>query len=151
MKEIPIKNTNQFCLVDDDLYDELVEYGPWYLHHGYVVQHGRKQGDAIHRFIVPGAPNVDHKDFNRLNNQRSNLRAATTSQNRAHRRLFRNSRTGLIGVCLHARTGRYQSYVNKDGIRYNVGTYDCAILAAKARDKKAFELFGEFAVLNFPI
>ena len=32
----------------------------------------------------------------------------------------------------------------------DLGSYDTAVEAAKARDRKAYELLGEFAYLNFP-
>ncbi len=34
--------------------------------------------------------------------------------------------------------------------KYNLGRFDDAVEAAKTYDKKAVELFGEFAFLNFP-
>jgi hypothetical protein len=36
------------------------------------------------------------------------------------------------------------------GERFNLGAYDNEIEAARAYDRKAIELFGEFAYLNFP-
>jgi len=36
------------------------------------------------------------------------------------------------------------------GHRYYLGPLDTEIEAAQARDRKALELFGEFAWLNFP-
>jgi hypothetical protein len=36
------------------------------------------------------------------------------------------------------------------GKRYHIGTFDDEVAAAKARDRKAYELHGEYAYLNFP-
>jgi hypothetical protein len=36
------------------------------------------------------------------------------------------------------------------GKYYYLGTFGSPIEAAKARDRKAYELFGEYAYLNFP-
>ena len=40
--------------------------------------------------------------------------------------------------------------ITSRGKHFYLGRYDTKIEAAKARDRKAFELHGEFAYLNFP-
>ncbi len=49
-----------------------------------------------------------------------------------------------LGVGPRGAAARHQ------GRRFHVGTFDDEVEAAKARDRKAYELAGEFAYLNFP-
>jgi AP2-like factor (euAP2 lineage) len=46
--------------------------------------------------------------------------------------------------------GKWLARVTYRRRRHHVGTFDDEVDAAKARDRKAIELFGEFARLNFP-
>jgi hypothetical protein len=57
-------------------------------------------------------------------------------------------RRGLIGV--HPCGRNWQAKVERDGENFYLGPFDDKIEAARARDRKAAELFGQFAYLNFP-
>jgi hypothetical protein len=48
------------------------------------------------------------------------------------------------------RPGKWYVKVQCRGEATNLGPFDSDIAAARARDRKARELFGEFARLNFP-
>ena len=58
----------------------------------------------MHRMIMkpPRNREIDHIDGNRLNNQRNNLRLATSSQNKANRCPRKDNRSGYKGVSWHA-------------------------------------------------
>lgn len=43
------------------------------------------------------------------------------------------------GVSYNRNTGKYYSTVRSGGIKYNCGSYDTDVEAAKARDKKVIE------------
>lgn len=65
---------------------------------------------------------VDHIDGNRTNNQLSNLRFATLSQNSMNRRI-NNSTTGVKGV-QRLRNGRYSAVIGVNRKRIFLGYYN---------------------------
>lgn len=101
---------------------------------------------------------VDHKDRDRLNNRRSNLRICGASYNMANVAPMKNKKVKYKGVCFISDkrnlTKKYVAYISsksKDGCtkRKNLGYYQTAEEAAKVYDKAAKEIWGEFAYLNF--
>lgn len=112
----------------------------------------RKWGGSIymHRQITDAVKglDVDHIDGDTLNNQRSNLRTATRSQNLANNRRA----VGVSGFRGVTRTTRGESAPYKVMFRNKlIGTYFDIEEAARAYDAAAIKEFGEFAKLNFPI
>lgn len=91
---------------------------------------------------------VDHKDRNRFNNLRSNLRLATASQNGANADKRRKSNTGYRGVT-EVKGRKLLKRFNLSFDYKNHGYFETAIEAAKEYDKKSKEKYGEFAFLNF--
>jgi hypothetical protein len=89
---------------------------------------------------------IDHIDGNGLNNCRSNLRICTQRQNNYNKRGKRR----FTGVRRYREGSKYAARIIKDGKNYYIGSFDDPIEAAKARDRKALELHGEFAHLSFP-
>ncbi len=104
----------------------------------------------MHRQIigVTGRTEVDHINGDRLDNRRSNLRAATRQQNSwnsgAQRRRSRTSR--YKGVSFDKSRGLWTAHI----LNKNLGRFDTEEEAALTYDKAATELFGEFAYLNLP-
>lgn len=95
---------------------------------------------------------VDHRDGNGLNNRRSNLRWATAAQNQWNKRRQRTSRSPYKGVWSPNKDHpKWRAAVECNGVRHFLGSFDTAEGAARAYDRKATELFGEFALLNFPV
>lgn len=148
-------------LVDDEDYDRLSVYN-WSISGtnriGYA-RRARKTGllqyknQYMHREILGiEDPNIfiDHKDGNTLNNQKSNLRLCNQSQNLANQGKQRDNTSGYKGVSWHKNRKTWVGHVSHENKQVHVGVFDTAIEAAKAVDKKAIELFGEFAHLNFP-
>ena len=58
-----------------------------------------------------------------------------------------NNSSGYKGVCL-VKNGKYRSKIMKDRKPIHIGYYSTPEEAGEAYDKKAKELFGEFAKLN---
>ena len=92
---------------------------------------------------------VDHIDGNGLNNRRSSLRICTHRQNMWNSRP-RGKGSKYKGVCWDKSRKRWIVVVRRGDLHIHLGRFDDEVEAARAYDRKAFELFGEFAYLNFP-
>jgi len=119
---------------------------------GYRVVHIAKKFISAHRLrwymeygYVP--KELDHVDQDKDNNAISNLRIATSSQNNMNKSKSGTGFNKYIGVGRGAR--KWQATITVRGRRIYIGSFDTEEEAALARDKKAKELHGEFAVLNF--
>lgn len=107
----------------------------------------------LHRFIMqtPKGVLTDHIDGNPLNNQKGNLRFASPSGNaRNQRKSLRRTSSRYKGVSLNSQSGNWNAYINVNSVKRSLGTFSSEADAAKAYDKSAIELHGQFANLNFP-
>ncbi|MEN6426640.1 MAG: HNH endonuclease [Phycisphaerales bacterium] len=147
----------KFAIVDKADYEWLSRY-KWCVsatNRPQLYAYRKEKGKNVHmhRLIMqpPADMMVDHADRNGLNNTRANLRICTARQNVQNRVKFRGNSSQYKGVypCAHGDKWRAAIGVNRRNI--HIGIYDHEIEAAKAYDRKALELFGEFARLNFPV
>lgn len=82
------------------------------------------------------AEDVDHINRDREDNRFANLRRASRAQNLRNKGGYRSSTTGATGVSKRGK--RYRAYINRDGRRFTLGTFDtleaaeAAYSAAKA-------------------
>lgn len=139
---------NPLLLVDKE---DKEEYGVLTAHiqaQGYVVVRVKGKLELLHRLVM-GSPDsfVDHKNGCRLDCRKSNLRLATATQNTQNSSLYSNNTSGYKGV--HLFKNKYWAasivYLKK---KIHIGYFDSPEKAAEAYNKKALELFKEFAKLN---
>ncbi len=142
-----------FAIVDDDDFERVTKY-EWQTnyHHdekiyvtcGPYEDHPYRK---LHHFILNTSEQVDHINRNGLDNRKDNLRLATTEQNCANRRGWKNSESGYKGVTRVTSSGRWQARYRGE----QLGTFDTPEEAAKVYDVAAFNHMGEFAFQNFPL
>jgi len=150
MCRIPLTR-GKFALVDDGDFGWLDQWKWHYTHYGYAARrNSRKEIVLMHRLILcaPRGMEVDHKNCDRLDNRRENIRLCTRGQNNANRERGRG-RSVYKGVWQRSDSKRWASEIKYGGIKHCLGTYDMEEDAATAYDKAAKELFGEFARVNF--
>jgi hypothetical protein len=96
----------------------------------------------------PDGVEIDHKDGDRLNNQKSNLRFATSSQNKVNRGARKDNRSGFKGVAWHKQNKNWTARLMIDGKYQHLGSFSNKIDAAKKYNEFALKTYGEFAWLN---
>ena len=91
---------------------------------------------------------VDHENGNGLDNRRTNLRIATTSQNNRNTALRSTNSSGYKGVSWNNENQRWKAQIQTDGTKTFLGYFDDLLDAAQAYNDAALEQHGEFARLN---
>lgn len=139
----------KLALANSDLTTEVsaqdvayLSHWDWFLNCRYVSRgerhNGRYRRILLHRVVaqrmglVTQGKEVDHKDRNRLNNKRGNLRAVTKSRNQHNAGARRDSRTKHRGVTPRANRNTLVVRIQVDKKRTYVGDYptlDAAIIA----------------------
>jgi len=145
----------KFTIVDDEDYEWLSQWKWHYNNGGYAVRaitttKNKQTLILMHRIITNAPPDkqVDHIDHDKLNNVRINLRACTHAENQ-HNRCRGCGTSKFKGVCWHKRDKKWMSSIRIYDKLKHLGCFVNEIDAAKAYDKAARELFGEFAFGNF--
>lgn len=168
MKEIYIKRRNASTLIvfiDDQFFEEISK-NTWYaspasdqLYYAFCKDN-KNSTIYMHRKIMELQLNrklerteeIDHINNNGLDNQLSNLRITSRSQNQANQRIHRDSKSKYIGVHFDVRYAQpYRVKLMKNGINIHVNKgFDSAEEAAEIRDLLGIKYFGEYTKLNFP-
>lgn len=134
------------CFIDACDVD-LVKNFRWNLYNGYVAEH--KENKRIHRVILGESADglqVDHIDWNPLNNRRSNLRLVTSMENQWNTRLTKRNKSGFKGVSKSL--GKWRADTRVDKLPVYIGTYDTPKEAALAYDEHVLSHRGEYAITN---
>jgi hypothetical protein len=104
----------------------------------------------MHRFIMqpPHHLIVDHKNGNKLDNRKSNLRICNHQQNNRNQRPKRNHTSGYKGVRRGKMLGSWDASITIDRKEIYIARFYDKLDAVQAYNTVAEQLFGEFACLN---
>lgn len=148
MPQIPLTR-GLFATVDAVDYERLFTH-KWYATHGGYAARGDGNGILPMHRVIMGLQKgdkleVDHIDHNPLNNQRSNLRIVTKSQNQMNRSLGVNNTSGITGIHWDKIRSKWVVQVrhNKTLVyKKRFDSYKDAVAARKAAIQLAY---GEYA------
>ena len=109
-----------------------------------------------HRYIMQNhlgrqlleSEDVHHINGNKQDNRIENLRVVSVGLNNHNRRAPEGR---FLGVTWWDRSQKWLARITKNGEMHYLGYFDDPVEAAKVRDLKAVELYGEEARLNFPL
>lgn len=162
MKIIELIHREGTVLVDDSDYEELDKYN-WRLKRERNILYARRtttkeeresgypQAVVMHRqimgIVTDRSIQIDHRDSNGLNNQRSNLRIATKQQNTANMSKYSGRYSSTYKGVFKAH-GQYIAQIGFNNKIIRLGYFTNEVDAAIAYNSKAIELFGEYASLN---
>jgi hypothetical protein len=166
MKKITLTK-NKIALVDDEDFERVDKYNWSYLQGGYAVRSvvvGHRGldlplGDSrnqimkmifMHRFIlgIDGIISVDHIDGNKLNNQKSNLRVATKSQNAMNSKIRNDNTSGHKGVNWSKVHHTWVARVKVSGKEVYSRNFNTLEEAIEARDGAVMKYHKEFSKLG---
>lgn len=136
-------NNTEFYFDLED-YDKIKDYY-WWVSHGYIVtqyRDGSKKQIRMHNLIT-GWKLVDHKNRNRADNRKENLREATAATNAMNKSPKTSS--GVTGVGLNNRKNRWVAHICINRKIIHLGAFVNIEDAIKARLEGEAKYFGEFS------
>lgn len=160
MKEIRLTK-GMVAIVDDEDFSFLNRW-KWHAHESadgvfYAVRCFRFENKQykcyMHRLITcaPEGAEVDHRNSNKLDNRRTNLRLCNREDNMHNSSPCKNGKSGYKGVSRKNDKGRtkpYRAVIRVNKRQVFLGYFKTAEEAALAYNNAAIKYFGEFAWLN---
>ena len=166
MKEIKLGGKEgSVVLVDDEDYEWLSEYSWYPSGHGYAQTNIRLSKKKYSKYkpermhvavwkhcfgLVPKGQCIDHKNRDRSNNQKENLRLVFPSVN-THNQKLRAHSSRYKGVFFAKTRGKWTAQIRAEGKRRHLGMFTDEREAALAYDAAAIKFHGGFACTNFQL
>ena len=152
------KNTNKYevkvitkkgeqILIDAEDFDKVKRYCWCISKTGYPVANVKGKVTKLHRYILGlSNPNiiVDHKNRNKLDNRKINLRICTILENSRNTTKSKNNKTGYLGISF-AGKNKFRARIMVNGKEIRLGHYEKIEDAIKARKEAELKYFGDYA------
>lgn len=134
----------------DDL--PIIESRSWYVDKdGYLTSSyyylGMLRIIRFHRIVAHPQPGqcVDHKNKNRADNRKQNLRCCSALENNWNKSLYATNTSGVTGVSFDKQRKRWVASITHNGKRIFIGRFHDKEDAVAARLNAEVHLFGEFS------
>lgn len=133
-------------------YDKIKDYYWWKNDSGYILTvlekvSGKQKRMRLHNFLI-GEFNIDHRNNNKVDNRKSNLRKATISQNTMNRAIRNDNTSGCTGVYWNKQRNKWVAKIIVNKKQIHLGFFDKLEDAIKARKNAEGKYFGEFSYDN---
>lgn len=142
--------TSDFLFDLEDL--PVIEGRNWYVDKdGYLTSSyyyfGILRIVRFHRIVAHPKPGqrVDHKNKNRADNRKQNLRCCDPAENNRNRGLYSTNTSGVSGVVYDKNRNRWVATITYNHKRIFIGRFSDKDDAIMARLETEIRLFGEFA------
>lgn len=147
MKRIPLRardgSVRTYAIVDDEDFERFGHLRWQLTPNGYVRRTQDGQKVYLHRLIVGLAKGdrreADHRNLDRLDCRRRNLRITTHAGNSQNLRARKGARSRYRGVSWHRQRGKWRARVEVNGRAKTVGYADdereAALIAQAYRDR----------------
>lgn len=135
MKLIPI-GLNRNVEVDDSDYLWLRNW-KWTFDGNYAVTKVGGRKVYMHRLInlTESGFDTDHRDRDKLNNQRSNLRSVTHQENSTNMPVSKSNTSGTTGVSWNRNARKWSAYIMRNYRKIHIGYFPNKEFAVEARQK----------------
>ena len=115
---------------------------------GYVVANSKDTTNStlrIHRLVTNATEQdiVDHKNWNKLDNRKTNLRVCNKSDNNVNIKRKSNNTSGYTGVKKN-KQGKWVGQISYGGMRKHLGNFDTLQEAVEARRGAELKIHKEF-------
>ena len=124
----------------------------WYVDKsGYLTSSyyymGKQRIVRFHRIVAHAQPGqrVDHRNRNRADNRKQNLRCCSLAENNRNRGLYSTNTSGVAGVSFDKQRERWVASITYNGKRLFIGRFHNKEDAVAARISAETCLFGEFS------
>lgn len=132
-------NCEEYFLCDKDDWEYLKKYswckdGAGYAMHRFY-EGAIPKNIRMHTLIVKAEKPfvVDHINKDKRDNRRTNLRIVSEQKNATNKRLSTRNKTGVEGVCVDKKSGKYRAYIGINGKHKSLGWYNTLEEAKAAR------------------
>lgn len=134
-------NTNKEFYFDLEDYGKIKSHTWHETEHGYLSSNIDGQLIYLHTFIT-GYKYCDHKNRNRLDNRKENLRESDYFDNAINKNLMSTNKSGIAGVSYITKDNRWQAIISRKFDKISLGQFKNKEEAIRIRLQAEYDILG---------